>query len=435
VLDALASLVAKSMVVLEEDGGSGTRYQLLETLRQYARERLDEAGIADETRRRHATHYCERAEALGPLLHGAGEIEGRRRIRADLDDLRAAVFWAADSESDGDLAVRVVAALATEQIQDQTAGVGSWAVRIADLARRSTPGRRMAALGAAASQAVTAGDYEAARLYAREAVVEPTPLDCPAPYFPYFALQEVEAYEGRPEEAYRLAERARVTLEEGGAEPYSVAMMYGLAAVWAVAAGDVALASAEGEEALRRGRALQNPTLVTTALFDLGWALADDEPERALALLEESIELTRNGAGDGVFAPTLTQAAAIWARLGDFPRAITALVEAIEFSLRGGLPVTLVGCLTWGIEILARSGRHEPAALLYGVVRLGPLESAIGGYMTPASWVVAVDLAMAALGAERFDALAAGGAAMSYEELVVWLRALLDDSSTETADG
>jgi hypothetical protein len=135
-----------------------------------------------------------------------------------------------------------------------------------------------------------------------------------------------------------------------------------------------------------------------------------------------------------VFAPSLTQAAAIWARLGDFPRAIKELVEATEFSLRGGLPVTMVGCLQWGIEVLARAGRHEPAALLYGVVRLGPLESAMAGYLSTTSWLEAVNLAKSALGAEGFDALAGRGAAMSYEELVVWLRPLLDDLSGETAD-
>jgi hypothetical protein len=232
VLDALVSLVAKSMVVAEEAEHGGTRYQLLETLRQYARERLDDADTADEVRRRHATHYCEHAEELGPRLHGPDEIAARRRVRADLDELCAAVFWAADAQAhaDADLAVRIVAALATEAIQDQQTGLGSWAVRIADLAARSSPGRRMAALGAAASQAVTLGDYAGARRYADA---------CSAPYFPYCALQEVEAYGGRPAEAYRLAVQARETLEASGAHAYSVAMEYGLAAVWAISAGDL----------------------------------------------------------------------------------------------------------------------------------------------------------------------------------------------------
>ena len=197
VLDAVSSLVAKSMAVMEEDDDS-TRYQLLETLRQYARERLDEAGVADDVRRRHATHYCERAEALGPALHGAGEIAARRQIRADLDDLRAAVFWAADSGTDGELAIRVIASVGIEQTQDQRAGIGAWAIRVADLARQSSPGLRMAALSVAAAQFMMLGDYAAARSFAQDAIVEPLPSDCPVPYSPYYVLQSLEAYEDDP---------------------------------------------------------------------------------------------------------------------------------------------------------------------------------------------------------------------------------------------
>ncbi|HXY95122.1 MAG TPA: hypothetical protein VEP49_21870, partial [Acidimicrobiia bacterium] len=427
VLDSLVSLVAKSMVVAEDVEPGTTRYQLLETLRQYARERLDGAGLADDVRRRHATHYAERAEALVPRLQGAEEIAARRQIGADLDDLRAAVFWAADSQADGELAVRVVAALASESIQNQQAGIGSWAVRIVPLARLSTAGRRFAALGAAASQYVTVGDYESARRHGNDAIVQPTPPDCSFPYLPYFALQQIEAYEGRPEAAYDLAVSSREQLEADGADAFSIAVLYGCAAVWAISANNLDLACAEADEALRRGRVLQNPTVLGTALFDLGWALADTDPERALASFEEHIDLVRRGGGDGAFAPSLAMVSALWARRGDLSTAVARFDESVEFALRGGLPVTFVGCLNYGIEMLATSGRHDACALLYGVVRVGPIESAIAGYYTSPSWTGAIDDAKRVLGAERFDALVAEGAAMSYDEVAGWIRALLDD--------
>ena len=59
VIDALSSLVAKSMLVADRAPSGSTRYQMLETLRHYARERLDSAGTADACRRRHAQHYAE----------------------------------------------------------------------------------------------------------------------------------------------------------------------------------------------------------------------------------------------------------------------------------------------------------------------------------------------------------------------------------------
>ena len=75
VVDALASLVAKSMVVSDRGADGGTRYSMLETLRAYARERLDETDDADQWRRRHAEHYADFAEQAGT---GVG---GPRRVR------------------------------------------------------------------------------------------------------------------------------------------------------------------------------------------------------------------------------------------------------------------------------------------------------------------------------------------------------------------
>ena len=57
-LDALTSLVAKSMLNTDRSATGPTRYHMLESLRHYARERLDAAGGADETRRGHARHYA-----------------------------------------------------------------------------------------------------------------------------------------------------------------------------------------------------------------------------------------------------------------------------------------------------------------------------------------------------------------------------------------
>jgi predicted ATPase/class 3 adenylate cyclase len=89
-IDALASLVSKSMVVADETGEGTTRYSMLETLRQYARERLEETGDSDRWRRRHAEHYAALAEEAGPALYGPDELVWRRRLHADLDNLRAA---------------------------------------------------------------------------------------------------------------------------------------------------------------------------------------------------------------------------------------------------------------------------------------------------------------------------------------------------------
>ena len=70
VLDALRRLVGKSMVGAERLADGTTRYSLLETLREYARQRLDETGDVDRWRRRHAEHYAEFAEHAEPRFYG-----------------------------------------------------------------------------------------------------------------------------------------------------------------------------------------------------------------------------------------------------------------------------------------------------------------------------------------------------------------------------
>jgi hypothetical protein len=234
-----------------------------------------------------------------------------------------------------------------------------------------------------------------------------------------------------------MAVDARSRLEAAGADDFSVAMLRGLAATWAVSASEFALARSEAEEAWRLGTSLRNPSVLTTASFSLGWALADDDPDRALDHFEETIALIRAGAGDGVFTPALTQAGVLRARRGDLAEAVDLFTEGVEYALRGGLAVTMIGCLNWGIETLGRLGRHDATAIAYGVVRVGPLEAAVGEYWSSPGWLETVDAAKQALGASAFDELTARGAAMSYDEVTAWLRDVVADlrSGLGTSDG
>src|SRR4029450_9389621 len=86
------------VVVAEETAEGATRYQMLETLGQYARERLDEHGDVDGWRRRHAEYFAGWAEEAGPGLVGPDELAWRPREDAELDNLRTAVTWALDRD-------------------------------------------------------------------------------------------------------------------------------------------------------------------------------------------------------------------------------------------------------------------------------------------------------------------------------------------------
>jgi predicted ATPase/DNA-binding CsgD family transcriptional regulator len=107
-LDQLSLLVDKSLVVAD-DTPNGMRYQLLETVRQYAQEKLGESGEADHVRTRHRDYYTATANHIASQgLSGVDQLLGW--VRAEIANLRAAFAWSRES-SDLESALRLVSSL------------------------------------------------------------------------------------------------------------------------------------------------------------------------------------------------------------------------------------------------------------------------------------------------------------------------------------
>jgi predicted ATPase len=94
-----AQLVGKSLVVMEEsvESDTGERYRLLETIRQYAHEKLDEAGEVTQVRRRHLEVFTNWAQAAKPHLHRTEQVQWLDQLEAEVDNFRAALTWVAQS--------------------------------------------------------------------------------------------------------------------------------------------------------------------------------------------------------------------------------------------------------------------------------------------------------------------------------------------------
>jgi predicted ATPase len=111
--DLVAGLVDKSLLQPEAAGGGEPRFVMLETVREYAMERLEASGEAPAARRAHAAWFRALAELAEPGLRGPDQQHWRDVLEADLDNLRAALAWtlgAADPE-DADQGVLLVGAL------------------------------------------------------------------------------------------------------------------------------------------------------------------------------------------------------------------------------------------------------------------------------------------------------------------------------------
>ena len=93
-LTLLLLLVEKSLV-LAEDWETETRYRLLETMRQYAADRLTEHGDGEVWRERHRDYYLAFAERIAPELRGPKQASGLNQIEAEYGNLREALAWSA----------------------------------------------------------------------------------------------------------------------------------------------------------------------------------------------------------------------------------------------------------------------------------------------------------------------------------------------------
>jgi len=110
ILDLLGSLVEKSLVLLDDQNESA-RYRMLETIRDYAREKLEQAGGLAEAAARHCEHYFALAKAAREGMQGQDQAEWIRRLESEIDNLRAAIGLALEGSADPFIAVKMAVAL------------------------------------------------------------------------------------------------------------------------------------------------------------------------------------------------------------------------------------------------------------------------------------------------------------------------------------
>ncbi|MEV4949845.1 BTAD domain-containing putative transcriptional regulator [Streptomyces sp. NPDC053755] len=133
VLDALGSLVDKSLVIAAPVDGGDMRYRLLETVAEYAAERLDEAGERAAVERRHLVHYREVARTTDPELRGGGQVSAIARLTLEYENLRTALRRAVSARDEHEALSLVHSLLWYWQMRDLRADALHWAETVAAL--------------------------------------------------------------------------------------------------------------------------------------------------------------------------------------------------------------------------------------------------------------------------------------------------------------
>ncbi len=156
-------------MVVEPGVEGRVRYRMLEPVRQYARERLEESEESDATLRRHAAFFLDLAEEAEPELKGAAQEEWLERLEAEHDNFRAALSWAME-QREAELGLRLGAALVEFwHLHVHHSEAQRW-LKGALAKEKAPPSARMKALERAGFLAWEQGDYERAVALGEEAL-------------------------------------------------------------------------------------------------------------------------------------------------------------------------------------------------------------------------------------------------------------------------
>src|SRR5262249_33776059 len=133
----------------------------------------------------------------------------------------------------------------------------------------------------------------------------------------------------------------------------------------------------EAEQGLRIARDVANPTILAVALFAYGFAVTDEEPDAAVAALEESIALSSAGASQLTWGPAMSPLGVARLRRGEFALGVRALREAVDLLHRVDDRSPFYTNIWCSAEALERCSRPVDAARFVGIATAGLSEAFI----------------------------------------------------------
>lgn len=389
-LDLLTRLADVSLVAMHSEADGTTRYSMLETVRQYANDRLTEGGESDTIRNLHLEFYLALTEEAEPALEGPEQSAWLARLDSERDNILGAHAWC-DSGGDGtELGLRLVSALQRYLIQRGFFALAHRLVMEA-LARPKTQISGLAhcrALWNASEVCFFMGRYREAKAYCEKSL----------------AMAREIGDEGRVAEALRKLAYDELSL------------------------GERAMARSHFEEALALSRRLGNDRQLAWALSGLAELYrAEGDLVNAETLYTESLSISRQRADRIFVASALANLALTSLALGAAERARDMLLEGFAIADDLRLKKYGVALLIGAAGLAAFAGDWECCARLHGATQAASEE--MNYRVEPADALILaplVERAQEALGAEAFAERESAGRTLAYEQAVAQARAWLN---------
>lgn len=370
VLDLLTQLANKSLVVVERVPGQETRFRLLETIRQYAREKMQATGKGGETQTQHCKWYMDLARRAESELKGPGQSEWIERLEREHDNFRTALAWSMENDTAG--ALQLAGALGQFWfMRGHHFGEGiEWLERI--LSRSEAPEQtatRARAFRWLGTLTYFQGNYAAARsAYEQSLALSQELQDRDAIAETFYYLSDTAALQGDTVAAHALYAQARTfftdSLHEQG-DKWTIARTLNYLGELARVEGDYAAARTFYEESLLIRHELSDQRGIAVSLINLGFvAHHQGDYQQAATFFEKSLSLFQKmGSWRGVVDCFLGLAgAAVSARQPERAVRLLGATEALREAIHVGSVLAYPDRVEYDLYVAAGRAQLDEAA-------------------------------------------------------------------------
>jgi predicted ATPase/DNA-binding XRE family transcriptional regulator len=420
VLQHMSALVDQSLVQQQANIQHEPRFTMLETVREYALERLEESGELERLHRRHASYFLELAEKEERASQGPLQRAWLDRLETEHDNLRAALAWSRTSQGDTEMGLQLTGALSHFwYVREHHSESRMWLQSA--LARGSdTSAARAKVLVGAGRLAWFQGELARANTLLEESLTLYQDLgDDAGAAFALLVLGRTAVSQGDRRRGEALVEESLALFRQQG-NMWGIARALIVLGDGALFEGDVDRATAKFQKALDISRDLEDAEGIALSLLYLGrTAHMQGDDARSKTLLEESLMVFKDSGDSRGVAEVLLELGRVARARGYNARALALCRESLVLSRKLDNKSLIAFCLTTLAGVIQAVGDAAQAARLFGAAEslLQSLDVVLdpGGSLEYDS-----DLADARtrLGDAVFEVARAEGVAMTVEQAV-----------------
>ena len=421
-LQNMSALVDKSLVQQQGSIQHEPRFTMLETVREYALERLEESGELQSLRRRHANYFLELAEEEERASQGPLQRAWLDRLEIEHDNLRAALAWSLSPQGDTEMALQLTGALSHFwYVREHHSESRMWLQNALERGSDATAARAKV-LVSAGRLAWFQGELARANTLLKESLTLYQDLgDDVGAAFAVLVLGRTAVSQGDRRRGETLIEESLALFRQQG-NMWGIARALIVLGDGALFEGDVDRATAKFQRSLDISQELEDAEGIALSLLYLGRAAhmrGDDA--RSNTLLEQSLVVFKDSGDSRGVAEVLLEQGRVAHAQGNDTHALALCRESLVLSRKLDNKSHIAYCLTTLAGVIQAVGDTARGARLFGAAEM--LLESLDAVLDPGgSLEYDSDLAAARtqLGEKAFEGARAEGRAMTFEQAVAY---------------